>query len=272
MKRILCPTDFTKTADNAIVYAAKLAHTINAGITLINVQVLTELTLEQAAWGREMNIQAATTRLEELSEEVTKVFKVPCGFEVESSNFELSKVVGSRALGYDLIVMGTQGTHSLANFFWGTHTYQVIRDTFVPVLLVPEETGYSEIKHIAYAFDYKSFNQLPMGQVIKLGRSLGSEITVLQAVEGTYSHAVEEELKHIQQQVKDFYSESESIIHFETIYTDELAIGINSYMVRNKPDLLALCAVHHSFIQRMFHKSLIKTISGIASYPVFVFH
>jgi nucleotide-binding universal stress UspA family protein len=272
MKKILCPTDFTKTADNAIVYAAKLARKINAGVTLINVQVLAELTMEQAVWGREMNVQAATSRLEELSEEVTRVFKIPCGFEAESSNLSLSKIISTRALGYDLIVMGTQGTHTLSNFFWGTHTYRVIRDTHIPVLLVPEECVYSEIKQITYAFDYKSFDQLPMAQIIKLSRSLGSEITVLQVIEEPYSQQVEAKLKQIQEQVKQFYPESEAMIRFDTIHADELATGINSYMLRNMPDLLALCAVHHSFIQRLFHKSVIKTISGIATYPVFVFH
>jgi hypothetical protein len=122
-----------------------------------------------------------------------------------------------------------------------------------------------------------------MAQIIKLSRSLGSEITVLQVIEELYGPQVEAKLKQIQEQVKQFSPESlpaagasgkagEAMIRFDTIHADELATGINSYMLRNMPDSLALCAVHHSFIQRMFHKSVIKTISGIATYPVFVFH
>ena len=40
MKKILCPTDFSDTALNGIVYAAKFAHHIGATLTLFNVQSL----------------------------------------------------------------------------------------------------------------------------------------------------------------------------------------------------------------------------------------
>lgn len=38
MKKILCPTDFSETAQNAIAYAAKLAQTTEAMLVLFNVQ------------------------------------------------------------------------------------------------------------------------------------------------------------------------------------------------------------------------------------------
>lgn len=274
MKKILCPTDFTDTADNAIVYAAKLAKKINAGLTLINVQVLSELTVEQAVWGKDMNVQAAQARLESQSEEVTKVFKIPCGFDVETATLSLSHVISNRALAYDLIVMGTEGTSTISQFFTGTHTYNVIRETQVPVLLVPTEAGYSEIKEIVFAFDYLHFKQLPLVQLMKFHHAVDSKLTILQVMKTPYEREAEVALEEIQNQVKQFYPEEEDAICFDTIYTeaDELASSIHSYMIRNNADLLALCSIHHKFSEKIFHKSVIKTITGIASYPVFVFH
>lgn len=272
MKKILCPTDFSDAAGNAVQYAAKLAQKLEAKLTLINVQVLAELTLEQAAWGEDMNFQAATSRLSELSEEVSKVFKITCDFEVETAAAGITNMLNARAKNYDLIVMGTQGTHSLSELFFGTHTYQVIRKTAIPVLLVPETCDYSEIKKITFAFDYLHAQQLPLVQLAKFARKLESELNVLQIVEESYTYAREQKLKEIQQSIKSLYAEKELAILFNTIYTTDLASGINGFVLQNQPDLLALCAVHHSFIEKIFHKSVIKTIAGIASYPVFVFH
>lgn len=271
MKRILCPIDFSEAAENAVQYAAKLAQKINAGITLINVQILAELTPEEVLYRKDMNAQGSGSRLEELSEAVIKAFKVPCGFVVETSTVSLSKVISSKALGYDLIVMGTQGTNSIAQFFFGTHTYKVIRETNVPVLLVPEECRYTEIKLIVFAFDYWRTNQVPLATLIRLARMLDSELLILEVMEESRSQKVEKELKEDQEQIKQLYDDEGITIRFDTIHISDVMPGINSYMLRSEANLLALCAIRHSLIEKIFHKSVIKNISGTASYPVFVF-
>jgi len=273
MKRILCPTDFSEAAANAVQYAAQLAQKMNAGITLINVvQILADLTPEEAGVYRmELNEQDSRKQLEELSEAVIKTFKVPCGFVVETSIGSLSKVISSKALGYDLIVMGTEGTCSIAQFLFGTKTYNVIREANVPVLMVPEDCQYKEIKLIVFAFDYWRTNQLPLTKLIELARILNSEILVLEVMEESRSKKAEKELKEDQKQIRQLYDDEGVAIRFDTIYTSDLPPSVNSYMLRNQADLLALCAIRHSLIERIFHKSLIKNISGMASYPVFVF-
>ena len=43
IKKIICPTDFSKASINAIEYAAKLAKVFNAELLLVNVQVVSPL-------------------------------------------------------------------------------------------------------------------------------------------------------------------------------------------------------------------------------------
>lgn len=272
MKRILCPTDFSEAAENAVQYAARLAQKMNAGITLINVQLLVDLTPEEAVvYRKDINVPGSSLQLEELSEAVTRSFKIPCGFVVETSILSLSKVISSKALGYDLIVMGTQGTSSIAQFLFGTNTYKVIKETTVPVLLIPEECRYTEIKSIVFAFDYWRINQLPLATLIGLARVLDSELLILEVMEESRSQRAEKELKEDQEQIKQLYEDEGVTIRFDTIYTSDVTPSINSYMLQNQVDLLALCAIRHSFMEKIFHKSVIKDISGMASYPVFVF-
>ena len=64
MKKILCPTDFSGAAQNAIAYAAKLAHALDAQLTLLNVQSLFEFTPAEVVEGKEKSIKAAALQLE----------------------------------------------------------------------------------------------------------------------------------------------------------------------------------------------------------------
>ena len=59
---------------------------------------------------------------------------------------------------------------------------------------------------------------------------------------------------------------------FDSIRSSEIAPSINSYIHRNENDVLALCTVNRNFMAELFHKSVVKIISEIANYPVFVFH
>lgn len=85
------------------------------------------------------------------------------------------------------------------------------------------------------------------------------------------SKEAEDDLKELQFIIHNFYGDA---VHFtyDTIRSSDVAQSINSYILRQQPDILALCSVHRNFVERLFHKSVIKNISAISSYPVFVFH
>ncbi|HEU5292446.1 MAG TPA: universal stress protein [Cyclobacteriaceae bacterium] len=270
MKRILCPIDFSEASYSATQYAGNLARKIKAGITLINVQVLGEMSLEQVVYRKDMNTQAHDSQLEELSVAVTKAFKVPCGFEVASSRMSFASVIASNSLDYDLIVIGTKASHSTFQEAFGTHAYKVAREAKVPILIVPEECSYGEIKTIVYAYDYWRTTQLPFNALLRFAKSLHSKIVILQAMEESDSKTADEELKQDQKEIKDFFGDEGVDIRFDTIHTSDIATGINNYMHFNG-DVLAVYAEPRSLIQKLFHKSVIKEISNKASYPVFVF-
>jgi hypothetical protein len=122
-----------------------------------------------------------------------------------------------------------------------------------------------------YAFDYLKERRLPLTHLIPIVRALRCELTVLQVIEEAYSQDVEDDLKELQFIISNFYGDDIKF-SYETVRSDDTVQGINSYVLRNKPDALALCSVHRNFIQRIFHKSIIRNITAFCNYPVFVFH
>jgi len=271
MLRILCPTDFSQSAINAMSYAAKFAQTTNAEIILLNVQSIFTLTPNELVRGKELTIAAINEQLESQCKEISRNFKISCYAEVELSGRSLSSVIDEKSIGFDLILMGTNGVSDYIEFFTGSDTYKVIKRASTPVLLIPTECDYSPISSIVYSVDLQKGENFPLRELINWAKLLKNNVCVLQVVQGHYSHEIEAELKRSQTEIKDFYGD-EVPLQFDTIWSNEVASSIHSYMLRTESDALALCSRHHGFIEGLFHKSVTKVLSSIARYPVFVFH
>jgi nucleotide-binding universal stress UspA family protein len=209
--------------------------------------------------------------LESQCTEINKVFKISCYADVEAGFAKLSRVIGNKAKDFDLIVMGSDGPGDLYEFFNGSNTYKAIARTKTPVLIIPTGCIYSEIRSIVYAFDYLRERKLPLTRLVPFVRALNCEVTILQVMEEAYSKEAEDDLKELQFIIRTFYGD-EVNYKYETIRSQEIGSSINSYILRNQPDALALCSVHRNILEKMFHKSIIKNISAICNYPVYVFH
>lgn len=271
MKKILCPTDFSDAAQNAIAYAAKLAQVTEARLVLLNVQSLFELAPQELIRDGEVAVKTVSESLETQSLEISRAFKISCYAEIQPSSTSLAKTIADKAAGYDLVVMGTNGPDDIYQFLTGSNAYKASVKSSVPVLLIPEGCSYSEIKTVVYAFDYLSSRKLPLEQLKPWVKALKCELSILQVMEEAYSEEFEDELKELQFISKALYADDIKLT-FDTIRSYEIAESIHSYVLRTQPDMLALCAVHRNLLERFFHNSLIKNISRVAKYPVFVFH
>lgn len=267
MKKILCPTDFSDAAQNGIAYAAKLAKVINAELTLFHVQSLIEIAPAESG----EDLESLTQQLESQCDEIARTFKIPCDAIVESTFKKLSTVIHDISPQYDLVVMGSNGADTLYQFFTGSHAYNAAVKSKSPVLIVPRDYIFSEIKNIVYSFDYLSERHLPHKDLIEFATALKSELTILQVMEEAKSEGVDEDLKELQTIIKNIYS-GDVPLKFASLRSSDIARSINSYIFKEQPDVLAVCSVHMNIVQRLFHTSVIKNLSTTSDIPVFVFH
>lgn len=270
MRTILCPTDFSETALHTIGYAAKFAKATGSDLTLLNVQSLMSLTTSEAVWGKEMKIQGVNDRLEEQCREVSKVFKIACYAEVDATVRTLAAEIAERAAGFDLIIIGTSGARDYYHLFFGSNAYRLVKEASVPVLLLPPGTGYQDVTTIVLAFDYWGEHGLPVMQLTKWAKLLGSDIRVLQVARSTYSRELEKGMVAAQVAIREIHPEIS--IQFDIVYSDDVGESIHDYMLSHEADILALCSIHHGFAEKIFHKSVIRKVTTLAKYPVFVFH
>src|SRR6478736_5189172 len=179
MIKILCPTDFSDTADNAIAYAAALAKKMGAELTLFNVQSIMSLPVMEIIKGKFLATEPIVEKLETQCYQVMDMFKITCLAEVQPENGLLVDIIAKRSNDFDLLIMGTNGADGYNDFFFGSHSYQVAIESLIPVLLIPSTCRYKEIATMVYAYDYEREQQLPMVQLSKWAELLEAKITVL---------------------------------------------------------------------------------------------
>ncbi|MEM9194356.1 MAG: universal stress protein [Myxococcota bacterium] len=145
IRRILCPTDFSKPSEHAVKYAANLAKELGAKLQLLHVyEIPTFATpdgafIADAAW--------VTSLLTNASKELDRASEP---FKDDELDIKTHTVQGSahaeivhfadRAEA-DLIVMATHGRSGLSRFLMGSVAERVVRTSNVPVLTVHSPEG-----------------------------------------------------------------------------------------------------------------------------------
>lgn len=161
MKKILVPTDFSKTSLNALETAFDIAK--KAGATIYVLHVVEEATPDsyrvtgewrKGEWDDKLYmyklLEKAKAQLEKL---------------VQDPRFAAVKLVGELRLGnpfhginaiiseqkVDLVVMGTRGVTNLEAMVIGTNTERVVRQSRCPILTVQKKPSSTDFKSIVYA-------------------------------------------------------------------------------------------------------------------------
>lgn len=269
MKKILCPTDFSETGENGVIYAAKLAQKLGASLHILHINLLSELTPEEAILGVGTNDAVVRRRLDQECIEVNRVFRISCYAEEPGTGMSLTSEIGRAADGFDLIVMGTNGEDGIVQDLLGSNTYRVLRNTNIPLLMVPEGCGFSEIQHIVFACDYWRNDTLPARSIIDLARVFNARLTIVQVME-TYSRDAEVELQTQQKMIADMYK-GEVNISFEVLYDDDIGESVNQFVIRTGADMLAM-GFHPGKLQKFFHSGIIRRVTTETEYPLLIVH
>jgi nucleotide-binding universal stress UspA family protein len=136
LEHILYPTDFSDTARIAFDVLRQLAGRPSKRITLFHVQASGQVDLTNAAQLEQFN-RIDRERLETLSSEIRE--KVPVDVDIALGQGPAARLIVEKArlTGATMILMGSQGRGYISDLFLGGVTYHVLRNTPLPVLVIP---------------------------------------------------------------------------------------------------------------------------------------
>jgi nucleotide-binding universal stress UspA family protein len=145
LNRILVPTDFSETADQALRYASGLARGLGAKLTIVYADSFVppvDFTATVGAWDEFsfVSLQARAQDLLRSTAEANVDPSVPYDIAIRVDPPLEGILAEARASEADLIVMGTHGRSGFRRLIIGSVTEAVMRYAKVPVIAVPAHT------------------------------------------------------------------------------------------------------------------------------------
>lgn len=273
MKKLICPTDFSNAANNAIEYASKLAQKLEATIEILNFQTISPASPIASGISARENRPKAEQTLENICNEVSKTFNIFCRYKSETTTATLERAINSKAARDNIIVMGTNGIDDSYQYIFGTNTYHVIKKSKCPVWVIPEDAAYKDIKKVVFAWDYSQDNHLSFLQLETLLGIFNPEITMLH-ISKQKTPISDDVYRALQEEIYNTFGEKENI-RFDRIYSDDpdtFAEITDNYIHDSQADLLAVSFYDRGVLRNIFHGTLVKDLSEIADYPLLVMH
>jgi nucleotide-binding universal stress UspA family protein len=274
VQNILVPIDFSKCSKNALRIAIQIAKKNRAKIHMVNAihvhtphpDLAAGSLIENIISDYESQVQLS---FDELDSEVVELKDVPH----EADRF-LSYVTDAilseiESKSIDLIVMGTRDHHKKIDHLVGTNATDVIEAANIPVLVIPENCTTFEPKKIGLAADLIKVNGVQSFDHIKwMAQQYGSEVLAFHVTEDAtkLEPTAERQISSITEALKGIESSVRSV------ESEALLQGINEFIDNHKLDVLTLYPRKHNLFNKLFGKSITKSVAVDPNIPIFTFH
>jgi nucleotide-binding universal stress UspA family protein len=275
MKTIVATTDFSPMSLTAVDYAADMACSINANLSLLHVCLL-PMTYSEVPYPAE-NITSlmdgAEERMLQLKNDLIKrtAGKIKILTEVRTAATVVAEIEDyCETQKPYAVVMGTQGSTAFERVFLGSNTIGAMKHLSWPLIIVPPEAKYISIKKIGLACDLKKVDDsIPFKEIRSLTKEFNAELHVLHiSTENGKAYTVETmvESRSLQNMLDDLHP----VYHF--INDKDIEVGLIKFAEDNQLDLLIVVPKKHNIIDQLFHKSRSKKLVLHAHVPVMAVH
>ena len=275
MKKILFPTDFSKTANNAFVYALEMAKFHNAELIVLHVYDFPPVAYEgYPSYVTEVYETIELSNFENFKDEVPVLRKIAEEHQLGSIQMshvleqgDLIQVIKSlvKKEKIDLIVMGTNGAIGLKETFLGSNAGSVIEKVPILSLTVPHKAKFDTIKKIGFTTLFSSRDRIALKQVLEFAKQVNAKVKCL------YVRTFDSEVKEskIQKWRQDFKDEP---VEFFVIPSEDIKGTIADFLKEKDIDVLAMLSYKHKFLEGLFKKSLIKKMAYDSEVPILALH
>ena len=277
MKTILYATDYSDNAKTAIKYAHVLSSKMGATLLVIHIYKLPLiLGLELEAFYEELE----KTTFEKNQTKLINFCKKHLGqnldfLNVKTYSFEdLSVVHGviSKASEHkaSMIIIGMKKESAIKELFMGDTSMDIIEKAPCPVLAIPKDANFQDLKTIVYATDFEQEDIEAIHKVSQIARKFNSNIKVVHI-----STAKEPDGKVQMEWFKEMVRQKVTYkkMKFEVLTSDEIFVALRAYLETVDANLVAMLEREKSgFLRNLFHRDLVKEMESFGKIPLVSFN
>ncbi|MFI5149064.1 MAG: universal stress protein [Bacteroidia bacterium] len=276
IKKVICPTDFSPIANNAVEYAARLCQTLHAELCLLHLESVPALApLISSGVVLEQNLETSTESLRNHCVEVSSTFNIPCTYELKISGSGIGNSVNKYTDEESLIVCGTGGVDSIYDYFFGTNTYNVAKHAHVPVIVVPPNTTYRELKKMIFALSYDQTTPAFFKYIKDFIQGFSMELCFLHVSDtyidlSGYKSEVGPDIFEVRKAEIAFELGAQIKADFKQIYSKDIPGSLHHYLLESNADILAMTLHNQDFLAFLRGHSLVKELTETANYPILI--
>lgn len=272
MKTILVPTDFSKVANNAVDYAAKLALTGGAKLVLLNIfhvpTVATEVPviipdIESLENDSQAQLRETQKRLSlSFGKSLPVELVSKCGFAAE----EISLYADS--IKPDLIVTGITGTNYISEMVFGSVATSLVGYSHFPVILIGDGIEFKVPQKIVLACDYNEIeNAISIGPLLRLVKLFKSHIYLLNVEQELEPAVPAGEIVSGFMKLEHAIAGVDHSFHF--IGGENVREGVNDFVSMANADMVAIIPKKHGALEKLFKESTTKQLAFHSKVPLY---
>jgi nucleotide-binding universal stress UspA family protein len=260
MQTVIVPVDFSETSLNAARYAVRLL-TGHYGVNMILHHVY-----EKTSYASEAN-----QKLDKLKSELDALGIVKINtLAEESTDFikELEKL--ARHQQADMIIMGITGRTALEQSLIGSNTLKMVNTKVCPVLIIPENASYRDVKNVLLTSDFKDVvSSTPSAPIRKIIKPFHPQLHVIN-VDTSHYVALTEEYQEQKAALAKMFHDLRPEFYF--LGLPDITEGINQFAKDKNIDMIVVIHKDHSLLSKLFVKSQTKKLAYQSSVPVLAVH
>jgi nucleotide-binding universal stress UspA family protein len=272
MKTIVVPTDFSKCAQNALIYALDLAVAADARVVLLHVvfpNYNTENNVYEGMWIDDYIAQ----REKALKDLAHKIGRKPAWKSVRldpvvTVGFPVPEVARcAEEINADMIIMGTTGATGLRGIFLGSTANGVISRTRIPVCTIPSKASFRVDNNVVFATDFRM--RVDKHSLEVLQSALKAQNGFLKIMHVLDKPGVEPD----KAREATLSQKLEGIPHdFHYLHNTDIAQAVSNYLDATDASMLVTISHDHSLLHRLFYESVTRKLAHRARVPMLVLH
>ncbi len=266
--KLVLLTDFSPLSKIAMKFALRMAGPLEAEFTILNIIRI------DGAPKANMRLKQIEKNLAQIAEEEGEQLIQELRSEVKG-NYKLSfKAIRAHTVAEmvkrftdknptNMVVMGSRGASALKKARLGGTAVAVIDEVEVPVLTIPDFASYNKLQHIVYASDLKNV-QKELDIITEFANIYGSHVHMIHVV-----HSVDKKVEAAAATVEELIRKANySKLDFKLIIDDDVPAAIDNYIKATKADLLTTFTHHLSLMEKLFAKSVTRTLAYMGTIPL----
>ncbi len=277
MATIIVPTDFSKNAYKALLYATRIFPDERCHILLIHSfenQFSTSTSRIDIGKNEKLydSIQSGITKqLEEVEQQVKEDCRgLDLIIESFSSAQPLFKMINQLIINNNtnFVVMGTKGASGFKEVFLGSQTVKVIKKIKpIPLFVIPNNTEIVPPTKIAYATDLKiDYAQYPLEIIKEVMRAQNAELHITHIYnQKSPGHTVEDNYRKLKNKLAD--------VEFNTHWIsseNNMKDALKTFLEKKSINLLVMMYHKYGFLEKLLKKSFVEQLSFHTEIPLLI--